>query len=138
MIQDQRQCSHVCFHFLFPLATAILTTSLTHTTESDILFCSRRFFLSETCASPRIVASLPFIFLRWADSTEESTRGTGGGTVCCPLRVDEHLGQPLCATQRDVKSFPSLPIHRQVSLLSLTHFSSRRRNIQLVARSAKQ
>ena len=92
MIQDQRQFSHVCFHFLFTLATAKLTTSLTHThsrqTYSSVLAVFFVFFLSETCASPGIVASLPFIFLRRADSTEESTRGTGGGTVCCPLRVN--------------------------------------------------
>ena len=118
--------------------------TLTHSrqTYSSVLavfFCFSVFFpLSETCAPPGIVASLPFIFFRWADSTEESTRGTGGGTVCCPLRVDEHLGQPLCATQRDVKSSRSLPVHRHVSLLLLTHFSSRRQNIPLAARSAKQ
>ena len=53
---------------------------------------------------------------------------TGCGAVCCPLRVDEHLGQTLCAAQHDVKSCLSLPIHREDSLFSLILFSSRREN----------
>ena len=50
MIQDQRQFSHVCFHFLFTLATAKLTTSLTHThsrqTYSSVLAVFFLFFSS--------------------------------------------------------------------------------------------